>query len=77
MELPVRALFDAPTVEQLAVLIEIERRALAAREAAWVRDASIDLRQGIDGMHDREIQAEIVRLQEELGSAASGHPTRH
>lgn len=72
VELPVRVLFDAPTVEEMAVRVEAEGGAQAAQEALWSSHRAQDLRRDVDELRDDEVVARIMALERELGHATSG-----
>jgi acyl carrier protein len=69
VELPIRALFDAPTVKQLSVRVEAEQ---AAQEELFRNDLAQTLRRDIDAMHDDEVLARIAELERELNAAPGG-----
>ncbi|MEP7246666.1 MAG: amino acid adenylation domain-containing protein [Gammaproteobacteria bacterium] len=70
IELPLRVLFDAPTVEKLALRVSSEGDGQAAKEALRVRDLTHELRGRIDEMQDDAILARIAELEREATPAA-------
>jgi amino acid adenylation domain-containing protein len=60
VDLPIRALFDAPTIQQLAWRIAAER------EDASISDASMESHRDVGDMATDEVLAEIARLKREL-----------
>lgn len=71
VELPVRALFDTPTVEQLSVRVTAEGAVQAAQEALRMSSLARDFRQEIDVMHDDVVLERIAELERELGHTAA------
>jgi amino acid adenylation domain-containing protein len=69
LDLPVRALFDAPSVAQLAIHIEQERLQRATQEAQWTDDLSGHIQRDIDAMDDHQVVAEIAKLRQEIGQS--------
>jgi amino acid adenylation domain-containing protein len=69
VELPLRAIFDAPTLEQLALRIVAE--AGQPHEALGMDILIGDLRSEINGMNDDEVLARISRLERELSGTSS------
>jgi acyl carrier protein len=65
LELPLKALFDAPTVTQLSLRVETERRALSAQEPLHM---SKHRRRDVKEMNEEEVVAEIAKLQKELSA---------
>jgi acyl carrier protein len=72
VELPLRALFDAQTVEKLSVRVESEEHERAAKERLRTSNLSRDLRQTIDEMRDDAVLARISELERELGHTVRG-----
>jgi amino acid adenylation domain-containing protein len=70
VEISVRKVFDAPTVESLAVAMSAELGSQAERESLWMSDLSHHFRHDIGRMQDEDILAEIAELRKELGNAA-------
>jgi acyl carrier protein len=75
--LPLRTLFDAPTVEQLAVHVKAEREGQAAQEALRMGNLAEDIRRGIDEMHDDAVLARIAELEKELGYTETVGSSHH
>jgi len=72
VELSVRTLFEAPTIQQLSARVEVEGGASTAEEALWLSNLSRDLRRDIGEMHDDEVLAEIVELTRNSNSDTDG-----
>jgi amino acid adenylation domain-containing protein len=72
VELPIRAIFEASTVEQLSLRIETDGD---SQDAQWMRNMSQGLRRDIDEMHDEEVLAQIAKLERESSQAAMAKPT--
>jgi amino acid adenylation domain-containing protein len=72
VELSVKVLFNAPTLNELSARVEVERGVQAAQEALWMNSLSQDLRRDIDEMRDDEILAQLAELKEELNDSTSG-----
>jgi amino acid adenylation domain-containing protein len=71
VELPVRTLFEAPTLEQLAMRIVAEKDGRAAEEALRIRNLTRDLREQVDGLDEGAIRDQIAALEKELGHVVS------
>ena len=69
LELPVRLLFDAPTLADLSSRVEAEASFRAAQESMHRDDLAQNLRRQISEMHDDLVLAHITKLEEELGQA--------
>jgi amino acid adenylation domain-containing protein len=72
VELPLRALFDEPTLTRLSIRVAAERRALSTQETQMMDELSQEIRRDIGEMSDEEVLAEIAELKKELGSVRSG-----
>jgi amino acid adenylation domain-containing protein len=73
VELPLREIFDAPTVAQLSLRLVKETSRRAANEASLIADRARDLRLEIDGMQDDAVMARIEQLERQL-TAECGRP---
>jgi acyl-coenzyme A synthetase/AMP-(fatty) acid ligase len=69
VELPLRAVFEAPVMAHLAVRVKAEVEGLAVRDAA-PGELSGALRTEIAGMQDEAVLARIAQLEKELGLCA-------
>ena len=76
MELPLKAFFDAPILEQQSASIKAEIQGQAAQETLRMGNLTRDLRQEISEMHDDAVLARIAELEKELNYAESGQLTR-
>jgi amino acid adenylation domain-containing protein len=77
VDLPVKVVFDAPTLRQLsdrinAECVKAERDAQAPQETLPMSHISRGVRREIDQMGDDEVLAEIAELKEQLGNSTSG-----
>jgi amino acid adenylation domain-containing protein len=68
IDLPVRRLFDAPTIERLALQIETDRRREAAAEERRLGTVRHDLRERIREMPEEDVLAQIAELERELAA---------
>jgi amino acid adenylation domain-containing protein len=73
VELPVRALFDAPTVEQLSERVKVMAPGQAAQETLGIDNLTRELRREISEMHDQAVLLRIAELERQLGYGDSGH----
>ncbi|MEP7242924.1 MAG: amino acid adenylation domain-containing protein [Gammaproteobacteria bacterium] len=72
-DVPVKAVFDAPTLKKLSAFIEGQRRARAARKACVATNLAVDIRQEIDGMHDDDVLMQLAALKRQLNQAADSN----
>jgi amino acid adenylation domain-containing protein len=81
IDLPIKALFDAPVLEALAVRLKADQDTQALQEALRRSDLARDLRRDIDELDDDTVLARIAALERELspervsGQANSGLST--
>jgi hypothetical protein len=72
--LPLRVIFDAPTVEQLAARVDEECSGREQQEIARIENLSRELQEEIDDMQDDAIAAKIAELEMQLQTGAVHHP---
>jgi len=63
VDLPIIALFEAPTVRQLSSRVEREK---AEQDTLWTNNVTRDLSRDIDAMNDEEILVQIAQLKTQL-----------
>jgi amino acid adenylation domain-containing protein len=63
VELPIRALFDAPTLRKLSVRVKAEGERQAAIETYRTDNLARDLREEISGMEDDVVMARLAELE--------------
>lgn len=73
VDLPIRAVFEAPTVSQLSVCIGADKN---AQEALWMKDQVRRIRRDIADMPDAEVLARIAELENKLGVMSDGVSAR-
>jgi len=66
--LPLSAVFDAPTVEQLAQLISAEQERCTAEGSDQLERLSRDLKAEIEGLSDQAVMERIARLEKQRDS---------
>jgi amino acid adenylation domain-containing protein len=66
VEIPIKALFDATTLRQLAIRVRDEAEAQAERELLRMDGLARTAQQYIDEMHDEVVLARIAELEREL-----------
>jgi amino acid adenylation domain-containing protein len=76
IELPIRALFDAPTVAQLSVRIKAEGEERTAKEALRMDNLARDLRHEISELPDDAVWARIAELERKSGHVGNGNLVR-
>jgi acyl carrier protein len=74
IELPVGAVFDAPTLEQLAARIDLEIPVQRAQEESLMESLSVELQREIEGLSEEEVQKRVAELERGLsaGQMADG-----
>jgi amino acid adenylation domain-containing protein len=72
VELPVRAVFESPTLQQLATRVTLEGGALADQEARWMDKLSSNLREEIEHLNEAELLAQIAALERDMDTGT--HP---
>jgi len=68
VDLSVKALFDSPTVEQLAICVQREHNAQASRETLWTKTVSQDLSRQIAEMDDSQVLQRIAEIENDLSN---------
>jgi amino acid adenylation domain-containing protein len=71
VEVSLREVFDAPTVEQLSARVRALRKEQITEEDHRVRDLGQEFREEIDAMQEDEVLARIAELETELGLFAT------
>jgi amino acid adenylation domain-containing protein len=66
VELPVRSIFDAPTIATLADRIREEAAALRTQESDWLNYAKQGFRRDIEGMDEQVVAMRIAELEKQL-----------
>jgi amino acid adenylation domain-containing protein len=67
-ELPIKIIFDSPTVQQLAHQVEMERALLSSRESVRTNRIEREFRDEINEMDDAAVFAQLARMEAELGN---------
>jgi amino acid adenylation domain-containing protein len=77
VDLSIRAIFDAPTIEELARHIGLQQPGQTSRQSAWESELSQNLRTDISRLSDEDVLAELSEANRELEATENENPGVH